>query len=52
MSDYEILIALGHSAQKAAEIVLDANRNDTYARTWISVCRSFYEGHKKPETTQ
>ncbi len=34
--DYATLKALGHSAAKAAEIVLDARRGDPYARQWIA----------------
>jgi hypothetical protein len=36
MNDYEILKAAGHSAFKAAEIVLDAKRGDKHAQTWIA----------------
>ena len=40
MTDYEVLKAYGHSAFKAAEIVLDAKRGDTYAVQWIATIRS------------
>ena len=33
---YAALKAAGHSAAKAAEIVLDAKRGDKYARDWIA----------------
>lgn len=36
MSVYEALKAHGHSAAKAAEIMLDAKRGDEYARQWIA----------------
>ena len=36
MSDYETLVAYGHSPAKAAEIVLDASRGDAYAKAWIA----------------
>ena len=42
MSDnkiYDRLVAYGHSAFKAAEIVLDAQRGDKHANDWIrAVC--------------
>ena len=32
---YKLLRHAGHSAQKAAEIILDASRGDELARRWI-----------------
>jgi hypothetical protein len=39
MNDYELLKACGHSACKAAEIVLDAKRGDRHAMAWIEIVR-------------
>ncbi len=39
MSDYDILIAAGHSAAKAAEIALDAERGDSTAKRWVEIAR-------------
>lgn len=38
--DYEALKAFGHSAAKAAEIILDAKRDDPYSQRWISLVRA------------
>ena len=37
--DYELLKRHGHSAVKAAEIVLDVKRGDTYALMWLNLVR-------------
>lgn len=34
---YSALVAYGHTAFKAAEIVLDAKRGDLHARAWIGI---------------
>jgi hypothetical protein len=34
---YELLKRSGHSAFKAAEILLDASRGDQHALTWIKI---------------
>jgi hypothetical protein len=34
---YALLKAAGHDSAKAAEILRDAQRNDTHARIWIKV---------------
>jgi hypothetical protein len=39
MSNYEILIKAGQSPAKAAEIVLDAKRGDSYAIQWIEIVK-------------
>jgi hypothetical protein len=39
MTAYEILIKTGHSAAKAAEIVLDAQRGDAFSVDWIRCCK-------------
>lgn len=39
MTDYEALKRYGHSPTKAAEIILDAKRGDTYALAWLTVVR-------------
>lgn len=44
MSDYDVLKAAGFSAFKAAEIALDAERGDAYARAWIAVARQMTGG--------
>lgn len=44
-SDYEALIAYGHSPAKAAEIVMDKERGDKMAREWILFVLS--NGHQK-----
>jgi hypothetical protein len=44
MTDYEILIAYGESAFKAAEIVLDAKRGHDYALLWIRIARRSIKG--------
>lgn len=38
--DYQLLVREGHSAQMAAQIVLDAKRKDSYAQRWIKILRS------------
>jgi len=43
MTEYEALKKLGHSAAKAAEIVLDAKRGDKYAKLWIDVAMQLLE---------
>lgn len=35
--EYAALKALGHSASKAAEIVLDARSGDLFSRRWIAM---------------
>lgn len=42
-TDYALLKAEGHSAQMAAQIVLDAKRGIEYAVRWIAVLRTKYE---------
>jgi len=39
MTDYEILKLAGHSAARAKEIALDAERGDPYAGGWIDGIR-------------
>ena len=39
MTDYELLKAAGHSPAKAAEIILDAKRDDIHAVRWIAKVR-------------
>lgn len=39
VSDYDLLVLEGHSAAKAAEIVLDAQRGDERAAVWIATIR-------------
>lgn len=34
---YRALVAEGHSALKAAQIVLDANRGDNFSQRWIGI---------------
>lgn len=36
---YALLRYSGHSAQRAAEIILDAQRRDRYSLTWIRAVR-------------
>ncbi len=36
---YRVLKEAGHSAAKALEIVIDAERGDWYAVQWIDACR-------------
>lgn len=42
-NDYEKLKAHGHSPAKAAEILLDAKRGDSYSIKWIEIVRSAQE---------
>ena len=37
--DYSLLVAMGHSPAKAAEIILDAKRGDEHALKWIRLAR-------------
>ena len=34
---FRLLVAAGHSGQKAAEIVIDAQRRDRVAQNWIKL---------------
>jgi len=38
-TEYEILKAVGHSPQKAAEIILDAKRGDIFSINYIEACK-------------
>jgi hypothetical protein len=44
MTDYEALKAVGHSPQKAAEIILDAKRGIAHARGWLASARRVANG--------
>lgn len=35
---YEMLKSVGHTPLKAAQIILDAQRGDNFAMTWIRGC--------------
>lgn len=39
-NNYEALKLAGHSAQKAAEIALDARRGDLHALRWIEIVKA------------
>ena len=39
MTDYQLLVAEGHSPLMASQIVLDAKRGIHYAKTWIKIIR-------------
>lgn len=47
MNDYEALKAYGHSAAKAAEIILDANRGDFFSQRYLAFIRQTTIGAKR-----
>jgi hypothetical protein len=51
LSDYEVLVARGHSADKAFEIMLDAKRGNTFCIGWIKLCREQHAAGKPVEIT-
>jgi len=44
MTTYDKLKAFGHSPQKAAEILLDAKRGDSWAVKWVEMVRILNNG--------
>ena len=45
-SDYAALKAHGLSPQKAAEVILDNKRGDTFAHMWLQIARAAAEEKK------
>lgn len=43
-TNYEILVAAGHSGAKALEIMLDAKRGCLFSQNWIALQRKKVEG--------
>lgn len=44
MSDYQLLVAYGHSPLKALQISGSAKRHDTWAKQWLAIIRKKLEG--------